>query len=81
MLCSTLLVSFKLTTIPIVESNSSRKMKCTRRAVEKVGEYRTGPALNKGGVRFHPFWMLERILGESKWLSEKKREWQRDKGG
>jgi len=55
-LCSTLLVSFKLTTIPIIEFNSSRKIKCTRRAVEKVGEYRTSlPALKKAGVGFHPF--------------------------
>lgn len=65
-----------------VEFNSSRKIKCTRRAVEKVGEYRTSlPALKKAGVRFHPFWMLERTLGESKSLSERKGEWQRDKGG
>ena len=25
--------------------------------------------------------MLERTLGESKWLSERKREWKRGKGG
>jgi len=51
-----LLVSFKLTTIPIVEFNSSRKIKCMQRTVEKVGEYTTTlPALSKGGVQFHPF--------------------------
>ena len=51
MLCSTLLVSFKLTTIPIVEFNSSRKIKCMRRTVGKAGEYRTSlPALNKADV-------------------------------
>ena len=79
---STLLVSFKLTTIPIAEFNSSRKIKCMPRTVGKVGEYRTSlPALNKAGLQFHPFWMLERTLRESKWLSEGKREWQRDKRG
>ena len=76
MLYSTLLVSLKLTTIPIAEFNSSRKIKCTRRTAEKVGEYRTSlPALNKAGLQFHPFWMLERTLGEGKWLSGRKREW------